>query len=383
MDSTQFLPSPRTTPVASATETGEIGEVEMLLALLRGERPAAPNLELVRLAVFHGLAPPLRLHPEFKAAARRNQLQTLRLAAHLQQLLDSFEKTGVPAIVLKGLPLAKRLHGEVAARKAGDLDLWIPEEAVNEIHELLVASDHVGKTGYERLGPHDQRRYRRHRFHIGYFHEPTGISVEIHWRPTSAPELFPFSLTEALSRARAVKLNGRSIQTLGDSDNLLFLHVHAAKHLWERLFWLWDLKVFHEKPDAPGIREILDRAAEFGLERPVTAGLKLANEFLDLQLPGDLDLRHDKATKRLIELGRRQLLKPFPTNARLSAREAFEGSILMRPDFGYRARIVRDWLGGADDWHRTPLPRGFFWLYPLIRPFHWVKRRLTRTRQAT
>ena len=58
------------------------------------------------------------------------------------------------------------------------------------------------------------------------------------------------------------------MNTLGDEDNLLFLHIHAAKHLWERHFWLWDLKTFHEKPNAPSIGEIVDRSLELGLEAP-------------------------------------------------------------------------------------------------------------------
>ena len=130
-------------------ENGE-SEFERLLALLAllsnsGESPTEVSQPLRKLASFHGVLPILRDQEEFRRAVQRNQQQALRLAGHLQQLLRRFEAAGVPTLVLKGLPLARYLYGDIAARKAGDLDLWIPENAVDDVHKLLVDAEHVGK----------------------------------------------------------------------------------------------------------------------------------------------------------------------------------------------------------------------------------------------
>ena len=66
-----------------------------------------------------------RLRHSYKQAAAAHLLQQTCLRA----LLDSLMAEGVPAIVLKGMPLAESLYPEPALRQAGDIDLMLSPSA--------------------------------------------------------------------------------------------------------------------------------------------------------------------------------------------------------------------------------------------------------------
>ncbi|MEM7698150.1 MAG: nucleotidyltransferase family protein, partial [Verrucomicrobiota bacterium] len=232
---------------------------EAARAFLQGQPVSEEKLnessELRRMALYH------RLDPLFSETKQANQFRSLRLAAHLAKLAKEFETIGVPFLCLKGVVLAQQLWGDIGNRAAGDIDLWIAEDRMDDVHQLLTASGHVSKEGYFDLSESYRTSYRECKFHIGYNHEDTGISVEIHWRLGGTKTLFPLSFEEAFAKGVDVSISGFEYRTLSDLDNLVFLHMHAARHLWERLFWLLDLVKLHRNPKLPSSNSILERAA--------------------------------------------------------------------------------------------------------------------------
>ncbi len=324
-----------------------------------------------RLAKYHGVVARIEV-PAFKSARLQSQVRALRNLSHLQSIAGLFSGMEIPFLGIKGLPLALRLFGDVAKRHVGDIDLWVPEGKVEDVHELLVTSGHIAKTGYAELSPHFRAKYREKKFHVGYTHSSTGISVEIHWRLGSTHELFPLTFEDAYSRHRVVSTGSIDIPTPDDADHLLFLYIHAARHLWERLFWLVDIVEYHKLPDAPTPSEILHRASELGIDRAVIASWDLAREFLEFD--PETEIPHDPVATRIADWGRAHLVA---SQRGLDPGQALRSAMMLHRSPAHKFQILTENATAADDWHRIKIPDGLGFLYVLLRPFFWIQRRLT------
>ncbi len=347
---------------------------ERLLAALKAgavekEDPGARREAFAHLAQYHGLV--ARINAEsLRAARQRNRLFALRNLSHLRMVAESFDKEGVPYLCFKGLPLALRLFGDVGHRHAGDVDLWVSEQDIDRIDRLLLRAGHRHKTGYATLSPHFQEKYRKLKFHIGYTHEGSGVSLEIHWRLGTARELFPYSFEEVYTRRRVQDAGSFQIPALGDADHLLFLYIHAARHLWERLFWLVDIVEYHQRDGVPSPREILELATRLGTERAVFATWKLAAEFLNFD--PETSIPQEAVVERLAAWGRRHLVR---SRHGMNSAEALLSGMALHRSFSHKMQILAEYVTAADDWHQVKVPAGFGWLYVMLRPWFWARRR--------
>lgn len=349
---------------------------DRLLQAVRGEYPLGreaitEKASLVDLAQYHGVEPFL-MNTSFDGCRKQNQMKALLNMGHLTRLLDLFSDASIPILVVKGIPLALRLYNDVGSRHAGDIDLWVPEHQVDAVHDLLLQHGHIPKTGYAELSPHYRRLYRLRKIEIGYTHEKTGVSVEIHWRLGRTTELFPLSFDEALSRQQIVFAGSISIPTLSDIDHLQFLYIHAALHMWERLWWLIDIKSFHLLADGPSPHDLLERSRELGNERAVLASWKLTAEFLDFD-PEKLEKTQDPVVNKLARWGCEHLIN---SQSGLNTVRANRFTMSLHRSVSHKWKIIAENITAADDWRRLKLPPGFSWVYILVRPWFWLQRRL-------
>ena len=76
----------------------------------------------------------------WRARALGGIAEAARAVGLLGEVVERLRGAGVEPVVLKGLPLAQRLHGDVALRPSGDLDLFIPAEERARADAALAAS---------------------------------------------------------------------------------------------------------------------------------------------------------------------------------------------------------------------------------------------------
>ncbi len=291
--------------------------------------------------------------------------------SHLSTLLQQFADAEIPVLSLKGIPLALRLYDDVGSRHAGDIDLWVSEDHVELVHQLLLQSGHTAKTGYAELSAHYQKLYRNKKMHLGYMHQAKDVSVEIHWRLAGTPELFPVSFDEALSRQQLLSSGAIEIPTLGDMDHLLFLYSHASKHMWERLWWLIDIKDFHQLAGSPSPEAILEKARAMGIERAVLASWQLTGEFLDFD-PGGSQTKQDPVANKMARWGREYLVN---SHQGMNPVKGMLFAMMEHRSLSYKMWVIAEKAVAADDWYRLKLPPGFSWVYLLVRPWFWLQRK--------
>lgn len=142
-------------------------------------------------------------------ARRLSELQSLAL----EPLLAVLGSSGIPALVLKGIPLAERLHGDGALRSSGDFDLLVGRAHLDEAVERLAG------VGYR---PQVEWRDRRGLPTLHRILSSPGLpAVELHWRLHWYEEAFG---EDMLARSSPDPRWGRRPDPLDEGLALLLFH---------------------------------------------------------------------------------------------------------------------------------------------------------------
>ena len=264
--------------------------VETLRAL--PDLPASARVDVAGLlarAELHGLAgvvhdaltranvsctPDLDRELAWREAARE-----IDHAAHLQMLVRIDEvlvDSGLVAAALKGPLLAERFYPRPAARATSDTDLLVDEADLSAVGQALAQIGYVGAEGVA------EERYRREHHHLHFSHD-NALPLELHFH---AYRGFGRTLPSEplVARGRTYSAGSlRAIRVLAPADELVFLAVHAAAHRFERLGWLYDLRLLIETLTVEQRMLAAQRATEWGYARAVSFAGELLIDVLGMR----------------------------------------------------------------------------------------------------
>jgi len=219
-----------------------------------------------------------RLQEDFYAAAGRALLAEWQLA----EVLRAMAAAGVPAIVIKGAAIAA-FYPDPALRSYSDLDILVPEA------QLDVAETALNELGY--------RCFRWKDWWLAHFHHlPTMVSddgrfaVELHWRVDHEEALGRLPAEDLWARAVPWTVSGQPALRLETVDTALHLCRHAAvQHRAKQgLGPLCDLAQVTTGWNLGEWEMMVQRAADYGLTRPVYLMLRLAEEAGVLAVPREV-----------------------------------------------------------------------------------------------
>ena len=226
-----------------------------------------PELLLARVPVPEDAR---RLLERLEAVER---LWQANVARALDRALLALDAAGIQTAALKGPALAERLYPEAAMRRCTDLDLLIAER---DIERAACALEPLGYELEDGLAALYARRHHHH-LHLAGRRPPV---IELHFRAYVG---FGVTLPSEtlLARARAHHTGGGApCWVLAPEDELLYLGVHAAGHCFDRLLWLYDLKLFMSRNPGLDWTLLASRARAFGVE----AAWALARDVLKRRL---------------------------------------------------------------------------------------------------
>ena len=292
---------------------------------------------------------------------------------------------------MKGPLLSMELYGDPGMRTSKDLDLMVSPEDLSRAGEVLKG------LGYE-LEPHCygdtpmRRKYysllelEKHEvYHRGE------ICMELHWQSDYQME---YTFDAFWERREERPFMGRSVAVMGTDDRYPALFAHAAEHGFMRLRWLLDLYELQKKPGFSWEHVL-------GLMEQQGAGAVLLETMLvmyRLRLPGLKDLECCGFSLKLTDEG--LLLSAAPEQAQTAERAAalcdrvwqmllqerqtgdpeWKAYDRLLPTAVYTRTPLRTFLGIVGpttyEFELIDLPDWLFWLYFIIRPFNWVRRKL-------
>lgn len=201
------------------------------------------------------------------------------LTAELIRLLQAFESAGIGAVPFKGPALAASAYGDIALREFTDLDIMVRQQDLGPVTRMLQ------EWGYEpeprERGPHAlSPEFLRNECQFHFWGPRDSTLIEIHWRLAHRYFDFPFPLESRWESLVETELEGCRILAFPPEDQLLFLCVHGARHVWSSLNWVCDV--------AEHIRAFPNLDWEFAFrqaalvrnERTLLIGLTLAQRLL-------------------------------------------------------------------------------------------------------
>jgi hypothetical protein len=159
-------------------------------------------------------------------------------------------------------------------------------------------------------------------------------------------------------------------------DTLILLSVHGAKHLWNRLGWIYDIAKLAQIPDGIDWELSENLASRTRSRRMWLLGLSLASEVLDARLPEPVLawIRQDKGVVWLRERVQARLPGERQAVPSLRQRLLFRINSCETIVDGLRqcARVTMQ--PTEEDWTAYPLPVWLEPLYAVLRPWRLVRK---------
>lgn len=303
--------------------------------------------------------------------------------AEIFRLIKLFGDASIQVRILKGIPLAILVYGDMGLREAGDIDLLIDEKDILAADRVLQGSGYVRTEPTVELTPRRFAYYIRHWKDFVYRHRASGHSVELHWRLTRNRAMPGASLADAESLSHVAAGSGQ-IPTLAFNDLFLYLCVHGAFDGWMRLKSLADVaSLGRSMPDAD-LKKLADRASELGILPEFTASILLANRVFKVEIScPSLLPETDPVVRRILDFS----WHAISANGYRLHREAISGVEWALYEWGlrrslrYRWQVLQRVLFRPRVWASFPLPDSLFYLYPLLSPLEWASYHLRSRRR--
>ena len=317
---------------------------------------------------------------------RRYAHKGLVLTARLNQILKDFKKHNLPVLQLKGITLAQLAYGDLALRPCLDLDLLVKPE------DLPLAISRLEALGFKRATPlpeHAEAVQTR----IDY--ETTlsdgVVSVDLHWACARFREMFPIDLDKALESPQWVEIGGVKAPTLPMNDLIAYLSFHGARHLWMKLFWIYDLAIIAARFPQMSWTPILGRAMDLRQARTLLHGKLLARELFDAALPHTLEsyTPRDPVLPGMVSKTCRFLFdRPHPQSnyeVDFSLFQKFMGGLDMYSSPRIKGTIAFRYLcqPALADLKAARLKPDLFFLYYLLRPLRLLREQFRRKPQGS
>ena len=317
--------------------------------------------------------------------------QTLLLSRELHRLNAAFGKKEIENISFKGPLLGELAFGNLALRQSGDLDILVRKSEVGRAKKVVVAEGYrpseLRVPGRKRMlnpeGPAEKAFLRSH-YHYVFFHQETGVRLELHWAFDPHHYFSPLESPELWQRAVRRTIGGAEYLSLGMEDLILALCIHGTRHQWEQLRWVCDLAGLANLRQDVDWQRVLHHARSLGGERMILAGFRCAHDYLGAELPTPLAARIacDKATRGLAEKAASQWF--------IGSKRPDEGppqpllspyQILSRERLRDKVRFCSRFLATptVNDWDSSHLPRLSSGCYYVVRPLRLAAEYLSRS----
>jgi len=207
------------------------------------------------LAARHGAEHPLLLEADKSAFVR-----TTLMARAAAGALDVLSTLGVPAAVIKGLPLGARFWGDAAARPASDIDVLVRPS------DVAAAQRAFEEAGFAHDEPLPAWYVDRHFYHTCFrCPGPAPFLFELHWDIKRA-EFGVTPVGEMLAEAVEVDCGNRVLRALSPECQVVVSAVHVLRH-GLAVRDLLDVALIAVTLDSRGWREVTALATRCGVER--------------------------------------------------------------------------------------------------------------------
>lgn len=225
-------------------------------------------------------------------------LRNMAIYAELRSMLGSMDDAGILVICLKGVALAQTVYRSLSLRPMVDMDILVKQADADKAHRMLlqcgyrvtypvITDENTDLVGH--LPPYLKPRPGGGMFMLEVRDDlSSALGILGGWR------MDPDDMWE---NAIAFDFNGRRAWTLAPEHLILYLSLHAAKHLYNLsplMIWWCDIAEAQRRYDGDidwGF--VVETAKRSGVEEYLYQSLSFTTGFLDAPMPAQYleDLR--------------------------------------------------------------------------------------------
>jgi hypothetical protein len=304
--------------------------------------------------------------------------QALRSLSELRRVVQTLQAQNIAVRVLKGLPLAQSVFGDLSLRSPGDIDLLIEQDSIVSADRVLRSFGYSGMFQLDRFSPKRLSFYRSHWKDLVYDNPVTGSEFDVHCRCFRNSAMPGAGLCAATGH-ETVCFGGFRVDTLPKMESLLYLCVHGTLDGWLYFKSLVDVATQVRDMTEAQLDELALLAEGYGVLPELTATLILVRRYLVMDHWSERLLpANDRTVDHILRYADLVLVHGEFLAEResipIAATMAFE--LGLRRNFRYRYELLLRVLFRARMWETMPLPDFLFGIYPLLSPFEWAIYRL-------
>lgn len=213
-------------------------------------------------------AMPTGVHTEVAILERQARGFAVSRTLVLLDLLQSFERVGVPVIVLKGPAVGTRAYDDCSRRTFADFDLLVWRRDLGRARDLVLAYGYAAhftaKTEKDLIAGQHALEFSDSR-----------TAVELHWTLMSGHLRFNLNLDDLWRQSVFVECLDSRMRTLAPEYLYLYLCAHGAKHEWSLFRWICDIAQLGARLTPAQAESVTALANRSNAKRILALGLRL------------------------------------------------------------------------------------------------------------
>jgi hypothetical protein len=162
------------------------------------------------------------------------------LCARVEEILEKFNRSNVPVILLKGIALLHDTYEDPGERAMGDVDILIRPEDLEKTKSILIGN------GFSFVHGNMSNAV------VYGIKAPFEMYIDLHWslanpRSPSQPKIYAPNEAVIWNRAAPIRFGQQKAFTLCPEDRVVYLCFHALKERFSSDKWLRDLSLLIQK----------------------------------------------------------------------------------------------------------------------------------------
>lgn len=298
-----------------------------------------------------------------------SQLQHVRIFMEVTELL---RQNGISFISLKGPLLSNRIYNDPTIRISHDIDLLIDAEMIGRAIQILFNNGYQFSTDvfWPETKSH-QKIYVNNVHHLSFFNTSTKSCVEIHWVLMYELPVSPQRQKEIISEnIKEIEFSGKIFSVLGAEMELIYLIIHGARHEWQRLKWLIDIKDY--PLDKIDIQKFNFLASNFKLYRIIGQVDLLLKQYLNCSFVLN---KNFKTPQYMVNVAIKSIESEFANDTSTEYLIKRLGYLwLLFPGIRYKQYVISSYFLRVSDLSEIQSSRTI--VYYLYRPYSFIKRRI-------
>lgn len=308
---------------------------------------------------------------QFKLLEKTNKsitFENIKLSAELIKITTIFKQSNISYISIKGPALSQDLYKDITVRQICDLDLLVSEGQLLQASQLLIKMGYESKLSLSLL---DNSGFIALDNDFTFLHPDKKIMVELHWMLFPSRHKMPLDFEMLYKNINTVVIQKQAINILINEHNLLYLALHASKHLFEQLKWVCDIDRLVRNNNSLNFTNIFQIAKELKVLEPFLLGLLITKSLYNTPLPPLIDEKVTPTTQQLLQSALKHFRDDFttldePTKKRI--RFLFLQQLNQDRQNRYLALIISTFKPSSVDYIYYQLPPSLNFLYYFLRP---------------